>query len=65
MLYLAAIIDWYSKAVLTHKTSNTMDCTLVIDVLNDALEHYGTPEIFNADQGSKYTSKIHTQRLKN
>ena len=65
MVYLAAIIDWHSKAVLSHKISNTMDCTLVMDVLNDALERHGTPEIFNTDQGSQYTSEIHTQRLKN
>lgn len=64
MVYLAAVIDWHSKAVLSHKISNTMDCTLVMDVLNDALNRYGTPEIFNTDQGSQYTSEIHTQRLK-
>jgi putative transposase len=65
MVYLTAIIDWHSKAVLAHKISNTMDSTLVMDVLNNALEHYGTPDIFNTDQGSQYTSEIHTQRLKN
>ena len=43
---MAAIIDWYSKAILAHKISNTMDASLVIDVLNDALEKYGVPEIF-------------------
>ena len=65
MVYLAAIIDWHSKAVLSHKISNTMDSALVMDVLEQALSHYGTPEIFNTDQGSQYTSEIHTQRLKN
>ena len=65
MVYLAAIIDWHSKAVLSHKISNTMDSALVMDVLEQALFHYGTPEIFNTDQGSQYTSEIHTQRLKN
>ncbi len=65
MVYLAAIIDWHSKAVLSHRISNTMDSTLVVDVLDEALAHYGTPEIFNTDQGSQYTSEIHTQRLKN
>jgi len=65
MVYLAAIIDWHSKAVLAHKISNTMDCTLVMDVLDQALSRYGQPEIFNTDQGSQYTSDIHTQRLKN
>ena len=65
MVYLAVIIDWHSKAVLSHKISNTMDSALVMDVLEQALSHYGTPEIFNTDQGSQYTSEIHTQRLKN
>ncbi|MDQ7059174.1 MAG: DDE-type integrase/transposase/recombinase [Ghiorsea sp.] len=64
MVYLAAVIDWHSKAVLSHKISNTMDCALVMDVLNQALDQYGQPEIFNTDQGSQYTSDIHTQRLK-
>ncbi len=64
MVYLAAIIDWHSKAVLSHKISNTMDTALVMDVLNNALEQYGSPEIFNTDQGSQYTSELHTARLK-
>lgn len=62
-VYLAAIIDWYSKAVLSWDISNTMDSSLVMRVLNNALEDYGVPEIFNTDQGSQYTSKIHTQTL--
>lgn len=65
MVYLAAIIDWYSKAVLSYKISNTMDTALVMDVLDQALSRYGPPEIFNTDQGSQYTSEVHTQRLKN
>ena len=64
MVYLAAIIDWHSKAVLAHKISNTMDTSLVMDVLNDALARYGNPEIFNTDQGGQYTSELHTARLK-
>ena len=64
MVYLAAVIDWYSKAVLSWKISNTMDTTLVMGVLNEALSLYGKPEIFNTDQGSQYTSYIHTQTLK-
>lgn len=62
-VYLAAVIDWYSKAILSHKISNTMDEALVLDVLNSALEQYGTPAIFNTDQGSQYTSQKHTQLL--
>ena len=65
MVYMAAIIDWHSKALLSYKISNTMDSQLVMSVLNDALEKYPHPEIFNTDQGSQYTSEIHTQRLKN
>ena len=65
MVYMAAIIDWHSKAVLSHKISNTMDNQLVMSVLNDALAKYPHPEIFNTDQGSQYTSEVHTQRLKN
>ena len=62
-VYLAAIIDWYSKAVLSWDISNTMDNSLVMRVLNEAIDNYGVPDIFNTDQGSQYTSKIHTQTL--
>lgn len=64
MVYLAAVIDWYSKAVLSWRISNTMDTSLVMGVLDEALLKYGKPEIFNTDQGSQYTSYIHTQTLK-
>jgi len=64
MVYLAAVIDWYSKAVLSWRISNTMDTSLVMGVLDEALSLYGKPEIFNTDQGSQYTSYIHTQTLK-
>ena len=64
MVYLAAVIDWYSKAVLSWRISNTMDTCLVMDVPDEALLKYGKPEIFNTDQGSQYTSYVHTQKLK-
>ena len=64
MVYMAAIIDWYSKAILSWRISNTMDTDLVMGVLNEALSMHGKPEIFNTDQGSQYTSYIHTQTLK-
>jgi len=64
MVYMAAIIDWHSKAILSWKISNTMDTDLVMGVLDEALSLYGKPEIFNTDQGSQYTSYIHTQTLK-
>jgi putative transposase len=63
-VYLAAIIDWYSKAVLSWNISNIMDSDLVMGVLNKALMKFEKPEIFNTDQGSQYTSYIHTQALK-
>lgn len=46
-MYLAAIIDWYSKAILAWKLSNTIDKALIVDVLEEAIEHYGVPKIFN------------------
>ena len=63
-MYLAAIIDWYSKTVLAWKLSNSMDTALATDVLKEALERYGTPEIFNSDQGSQYTGIEHTSLLR-
>ena len=62
-MYLAAVIDWHSKAILSHKLSNTMDSALVMEVLKEAITHYGQPEIFNTDQGSQYTSHVHTSYL--
>ena len=63
-VYLAAIIDWYSKAVLSWSISNTMDTDFVMGVLEAALKENPKPKIFNTDQGSQYTSYIHTKRLK-
>jgi len=63
-VYLAAIIDWHSKKILSWKLSNTMDISLVTSVLQEALVFYPQPEIFNTDQGSQYTSKVHTGILK-
>lgn len=64
-MYLAAVIDWHSKAILSYKLSNSMDATLATDVLKEALAKYPKPKIFNSDQGSQYTSHEHTQILKN
>jgi len=63
-MYLAAIIDWHSKSVLSWKLSSMMDTALATDVLKDAIAMYGTPDIFNTDQGSQYTSFEHTNILK-
>ena len=63
-LYLAAIIDWHSRAVLAWRLSNTMDASLVTEVLEEAIKKHGRPEIFNSDQGSQYTGREHTGLLK-
>jgi len=63
-MYLAAVIDWHTKAILAYKISNSMDATLATDVLKEALSKYPKPKIFNSDQGSQYTSYEHTQVLK-
>ena len=63
-MYLAAILDWYSKSVLAWKLSSVMDTALATDVLKDAISKYGIPDIFNSDQGSQYTSFEHTNLLK-
>jgi putative transposase len=55
-VYLTAIIDWYSRFVLAWRISTTMDTRFCVEALNEALEKYGTPEIFNTDQGSQFTS---------
>ena len=63
-MYLAAIIDWHSRSILSWKLSNTMDTALVTDVFKEAIQKYGRPKVFNSDQGSQYTSHEHTQLLK-
>jgi len=63
-MYLAAVIDWHSRAILSYKISNSMDATLVTAVLEEALRKYPKPKIFNTDQGSQYTAEEHTKILK-
>jgi len=63
-MYLAAILDWHSKSILAWKLSSVMDTALATDVLKDAIIKYGTPDIFNTDQGNQYTSFEHTNLLK-
>lgn len=55
-LHLIAIMDWYSRKVLSWRLSSTMDTVFCIEALKDALKRYGRPEIFNSDQGSQFTS---------
>jgi putative transposase len=54
-LYLVAVIDWYSRLVLSWRLSNTMDRIFCVEALQEALERYGKPEIFNTDQGVQFT----------
>jgi putative transposase len=61
-MYLAAVVDWHSRFVLSWTLSNTMDYIFCLDALMGALEH-GEPIIFNTDQGSQYTSEHFTQPL--
>lgn len=55
-LYLVAIMDWFSRKVLAWRRSNSMDADFCVEALKEALAKYGTPEIFNTDQGSQFTS---------
>ena len=54
--YLAAVMDWASRRVLSWRLSNTLDASFCIEALEEALARYGAPEIFNSDQGSQFTS---------
>ena len=62
-LYLVVIIDWYSRYVLSWRLSNTLDTRFCVEALEEALEK-GTPDIFNTDQGSQFTSEAFTGVLK-
>ena len=62
--YLVAIIDIYSRKVLSWRLSNTMDASFCVLALKDAIEKYGTPDIFNTDQGSQFTCEAFTSVLK-
>ena len=59
-LYLVAIMDWASRAVLSWRMSNTMDTSFCVAALKEALARFGQPDIFNTDQGSQFTSAAFT-----
>src|SRR5271166_4406810 len=61
-MYLAAIIDWYSRYVLAWRLSNTLDGSFCLDMLEEALSR-GKPEVFNTDQGVQFTAEAWTSRL--
>ncbi len=62
-LYLVAIMDWHSRAVLAWRISNTMDVRFCVSALEEAIARFGKPEIFNTDQGSQFTSAEFTGTL--
>ena len=63
-VYLVAVLDWYTRRVLSWKVSITMDVYFCLEAVEEAIERYGTPEIMNTDQGSQFTSQAFTGLLK-
>jgi len=61
--YLTAVMDWASRKVLSFRLSNTLDASFCIEALQEALRNHGTPDIFNTDQGSQFTSLEFTNIL--
>jgi putative transposase len=64
-VYLAVVLDWFSRRVLSWRLSITMEATFCIETLEDALAHHGKPDIFNTDQGSQFTGSTFTGVLAN
>jgi transposase InsO family protein len=62
-VYLAAVVDWFSRRVLAWRLSITMEVEFCLDAVEEALARYGRPEIFNTDQGSQFTSAAFTGLL--
>jgi putative transposase len=63
-MYLVAVMDWHSRKVLSWRLSNTMDADFCVEAVQEALQRYGAPEIFNTDQGAQFTSQAFTGLLK-
>ena len=63
-VYLAAVMDWRSRRVLAWRVSITLETAFCVDALEEALQRQGTPQIFNTDQGSQFTSEAFTGLLK-
>jgi putative transposase len=64
-VYLAAVVDWYSRRVLSWRVSITMETDFCIEAVEEALQRFGRPGIFNTDQGSQFTSEAFTGKLLN
>jgi len=63
-MYLVAVMDWRSRKVLSWRVSNTLDADFCVEALEEAIDRYGAPEIFNTDQGAQFTSNAFTDVLK-
>ena len=63
-VYLVAVVDWFSRKVLAWRVSNTLTADFCIDAVREAIHRYGTPEVFNTDQGSQFTDSGFTDQLK-
>jgi len=61
--YLVAVIDWYSRRVLSWRLSTTLEPDFCVEAAREAMERFGTPEIFNTDQGSQFTESDFTKPL--
>src|SRR5438067_3844728 len=62
-VYLAVVLDWFSRRVLSWRASITMEAAFCVATLEDALAHHGRPDIFNTDQGSQFTGAAFTDVL--
>jgi putative transposase len=59
-VYLVAIVDWFSRRVLAHRVSITMEADFCVEALEEAITRYGKPKVFNSDQGSQFTGEDFT-----
>jgi len=59
-VYLAAVVDWYSRRVLAWRLSITMEAAFCVEALEEALARHGKPDVFNTDQGSQFTGQDFT-----
>ena len=62
-VYLTAVVDWFTRRVLSHRVSITMEAEFCVEALEEAMAKHGRPDIFNTDQGSQFTSEIFTRVL--
>ena len=63
-VYLVAVMDWYSRRILSWRLSNTLDVSFCVEALNEALARHGCPTVFNTDQGSQFTSRAFLEVLR-